>query len=175
MSWSPQKAGRDVGELCGIEPLNVTASNDIDALLALKPSLGRSHAKLLAERGATVVVNDLGVGPDGRNFLRANAEEVADEISDADIRNVIDVHLMGTVWMCRAAWPHMRDAGTEQAGRAGDGVRLAQRVVRGQLEHPDLAGSTVDLHHGSRRQCLGGPLDVDDARKSEFAGHYRGV
>ncbi len=34
-----------------------------------------------------------------------------DEISDADIRNVIDVHLMGTVWMCRAAWPHMRDAG----------------------------------------------------------------
>jgi len=127
------------------------------------PSLGRSHAKLLAQRGAKVVVNDLGVGPDGRNILRANAEQVADEIcraggdavadlhsvadedgarqvvqtaldvwgrvdilvnnagvcfmahfdeiSDADIRNVIDVHLMGTVWMCRAAWPHMRDAG----------------------------------------------------------------
>lgn len=128
-----------------------------------EPSLGRSHAKLLAQRGAKVVVNDLGVGPDGRNILRANAEQVADEIcaaggeavadlhsvadedgarrvvqtamdvwgrvdilvnnagvcfmahfdeiSDADIRNVIDVHLMGTVWMCRAAWPHMRDAG----------------------------------------------------------------
>ncbi|MEE3754314.1 SDR family NAD(P)-dependent oxidoreductase [Mycobacterium intracellulare] len=128
-----------------------------------EPSLGRSHAKLLAQRGAKVVVNDLGVGPDGRNVLRANAEQVADEIcaaggeavadlhsvadedgarrvvqtaldvwgrvdilvnnagvcfmahfdeiSDADLRNVIDVHLMGTVWMCRAAWPHMRDAG----------------------------------------------------------------
>ena len=36
-AWSPEKAGRDVGELCGIEPLNVKASNDIDALLALKP------------------------------------------------------------------------------------------------------------------------------------------
>lgn len=128
-----------------------------------EPSLGRSHAKLLAERGAKVVVNDLGVGPDGRNLLRASAEQVADEIcaaggeavadvhsvadadsarnvvqtaldrwgrldilvnnagicfmtqfdeiSDADVRNVIDVHMMGTVWMCRAAWPHMREAG----------------------------------------------------------------
>jgi NAD(P)-dependent dehydrogenase (short-subunit alcohol dehydrogenase family) len=127
------------------------------------PSLGRSHAHLLAERGAKVVVNDLGVGPNGRGVLRANAEQAAeeiraaggeavadqhsvadedgarkvvataletwgrldivvnnagvcfmvhfDEISDADIRNIIDVHLMGTIWMCRAAWPHMRAAG----------------------------------------------------------------
>ncbi|MFZ1163117.1 SDR family NAD(P)-dependent oxidoreductase [Mycobacterium sp.] len=127
------------------------------------PSLGRSHAKLLAERGAKVVVNDLGVGPDGRGILRADAEQVVDEIraaggaavadqhsvadedsarevvqtaldtwgrldilvnnagvafivhfdeiSSADIRKVIDVHLMGTLWMCRAAWPFMRDAG----------------------------------------------------------------
>jgi NAD(P)-dependent dehydrogenase (short-subunit alcohol dehydrogenase family) len=127
------------------------------------PSLGRSHAALLAERGAKVVVNDLGVGPDGRGIMRANAEQVVneiraaggeaiadqhsvageegarsvvataldawgrldivvnnagvcamahfDEISSADIRQIIDVHLMGTVWMCRAAWPHMREAG----------------------------------------------------------------
>jgi NAD(P)-dependent dehydrogenase (short-subunit alcohol dehydrogenase family) len=128
-----------------------------------QPSLGRSHAKFLAERGAKVVVNDLGVGPDGRGILRSNAEQVAgeiraaggeavadqhsvadedsacdvvqtaldiwgrldilvnnagialiahfDEISSADIRKMIDVHLMGTLWMCRAAWPCMRDAG----------------------------------------------------------------
>jgi NAD(P)-dependent dehydrogenase (short-subunit alcohol dehydrogenase family) len=127
------------------------------------PSLGRSHAALLAERGAKVVVNDLGVGPDGRGTMRANAQQVAeviraaggeavadqhnvadeegarrvvataldtwgrldilvnnagvcfmvhfDEITSADIRNIIDVHLMGTLWMCRAAWPHMREAG----------------------------------------------------------------
>ena len=30
-AWSPDKAGRDVGELVGIEPLGVTASNDADA------------------------------------------------------------------------------------------------------------------------------------------------
>ncbi|WP_319453347.1 MULTISPECIES: dihydrodipicolinate reductase [unclassified Mycobacterium] len=36
-AWSDDKVGRDVGELCGIEPLGVTATNDVDALLALKP------------------------------------------------------------------------------------------------------------------------------------------
>ncbi len=36
-AWSPDKVGRDVGDLCGIEALGVTATNDVDALLALKP------------------------------------------------------------------------------------------------------------------------------------------
>ncbi|OHU99130.1 dihydrodipicolinate reductase [Mycobacterium talmoniae] len=36
-AWSPDKAGRDVGELCGIAPIGVAATNDVDALLALKP------------------------------------------------------------------------------------------------------------------------------------------
>jgi hypothetical protein len=36
-AWSPDKVGRDVGELCGLAPLGVAATNDIDALLALRP------------------------------------------------------------------------------------------------------------------------------------------
>ena len=36
-AWSDDKAGRDVGELCGLDPIGVTATNDVDALLALKP------------------------------------------------------------------------------------------------------------------------------------------
>jgi 2,4-diaminopentanoate dehydrogenase len=36
-AWSPEKAGHDVGELCGIQPLGVKATNDIAALLALRP------------------------------------------------------------------------------------------------------------------------------------------
>jgi hypothetical protein len=35
-AWSPDKAGLDVGVLAGIEPLGVAATNDVDALLALK-------------------------------------------------------------------------------------------------------------------------------------------
>ena len=36
-AWSDDKAGRDAGELVGIAPLGVKATNDVDALLALKP------------------------------------------------------------------------------------------------------------------------------------------
>ena len=36
-AWSDDKVGRDVGELAGIEPLGIKATNDVDALLALKP------------------------------------------------------------------------------------------------------------------------------------------
>jgi 2,4-diaminopentanoate dehydrogenase len=36
-AWSAEKVGRDVGELCGMEPLGVLATNDIDQLLELKP------------------------------------------------------------------------------------------------------------------------------------------
>jgi hypothetical protein len=36
-AWSPDKVGRDAGELCGIGPLGVQATDDVDALLALQP------------------------------------------------------------------------------------------------------------------------------------------
>jgi hypothetical protein len=36
-AWSAAKVGCDVGELCGLAPLGVTATDDIDALLALRP------------------------------------------------------------------------------------------------------------------------------------------
>lgn len=36
-AWSPGKAGRDVGELCGLDPIGVTAMNDVDALMAMRP------------------------------------------------------------------------------------------------------------------------------------------
>jgi NAD(P)-dependent dehydrogenase (short-subunit alcohol dehydrogenase family) len=127
------------------------------------PGLGRAHAMLLASRGARVVVNDLGVGPDGRSVVSADATQVVDEIvaaggeamadlhsvadeaeakkvvetaldgwgrvdilvnnagigvvSDFDeidsghLEKVLGVHLMGSIWMCRSVWPHMRRAG----------------------------------------------------------------
>jgi NAD(P)-dependent dehydrogenase (short-subunit alcohol dehydrogenase family) len=31
-----------------------------------------------------------------------------DEISSRDINRIIDTHLKGSMWMCRAVWPHMR-------------------------------------------------------------------
>jgi NAD(P)-dependent dehydrogenase (short-subunit alcohol dehydrogenase family) len=45
--------------------------------------LGRSHALLLAERGARVVVNDLGGGADGTGASESPAEQVVREIQEA--------------------------------------------------------------------------------------------
>jgi hypothetical protein len=36
-AWSPDKVGRDVGVLCGIEPLGVATTDELSALLALDP------------------------------------------------------------------------------------------------------------------------------------------
>jgi hypothetical protein len=36
-AWGAEKVGRDVGELCGIAPVGVLATDDVDALLALRP------------------------------------------------------------------------------------------------------------------------------------------
>jgi len=128
-----------------------------------KPSLGEAHARYLAARGAKVVVNDLGIGPDGTGALPANAQTIVDEInaaggeavgdthsvaepesaeavvqtaldtwgqvdilvnnagvvffapfeeiSTADLRRIHDSHLYGSLWMARAAFPHMKKAG----------------------------------------------------------------
>lgn len=36
-AWAEDKVGQDVGTLCGIDPIGVTATNDVDALLGLRP------------------------------------------------------------------------------------------------------------------------------------------
>src|SRR6266511_2446521 len=36
-AYSPEKVGQDVGVLCGIEPIGIRATDDVDALLALEP------------------------------------------------------------------------------------------------------------------------------------------
>jgi hypothetical protein len=36
-AWSPDKVGEDVGTLCALDPVGVTASDDVDALLASRP------------------------------------------------------------------------------------------------------------------------------------------
>jgi NAD(P)-dependent dehydrogenase (short-subunit alcohol dehydrogenase family) len=146
-----------------------------------RPSLGRSYAQLLAERGAKVVVNDLGVGPDGKGRERAHADAVAaeinaaggeaiadtnsvseeesaravvqtaldawgrvdilinnagvcvlaefDEVTSRDIRRMVDVHVYGNIWMSRAVWPHMKQAGYGRIVNATSGALIGSRYV----------------------------------------------
>ena len=80
-AWSPDKVGRDVGELCGIDPVGVTATDDVDALLAPRPRLRRLQPDVadvdelvrILEAGVNVVstaafINGRGLG-DGRDRL----------------------------------------------------------------------------------------------------------
>src|SRR5581483_3338747 len=83
-AWSPDKVGRDVGELCGLERLGVTATHDVDALLALRPDcvvynpMWPSIDELvrILEAGANVVstaafINGRRLGPDRERLVAA--------------------------------------------------------------------------------------------------------
>ena len=62
-AWSADKVGRDVGELAGTDALGVTATDDVDALLALRPDCviynplwpDIDHLVRILESGANVV------------------------------------------------------------------------------------------------------------------------
>lgn len=57
------------------------------------PSLGRAHALLLAARGASVVVNDIGHDPETPGYQGvASAEQVAEEIRRRGGKAVADTH-----------------------------------------------------------------------------------
>ena len=125
--------------------------------------LGREHALLLASRGASVVVNDLGSDVDGTGRSGGPADDVVQEIRDAggtavanydsvadesgpaaivgaaideygridilvnnagfiiphafleysrdDFQRLFEVHVLGTMGVTQAAWPHFVDSG----------------------------------------------------------------
>jgi NAD(P)-dependent dehydrogenase (short-subunit alcohol dehydrogenase family) len=53
-----------------------------------------------------------------------------DELSSEDVVAQVNVHLLGTIWMCRAVWPYMRDA---QYGR------IVNTTSRGMLGAPNAS------------------------------------
>jgi NAD(P)-dependent dehydrogenase (short-subunit alcohol dehydrogenase family) len=181
------------------------------------PSLGRAYAQLFAQRGAQVVVNDLGVGADGRGVKRANAVAVAEEIckdggvaiadthsvaerdsaeaivqtaidafgtvdvlvnnagvvnhapfdvlSDADVQRMVNVHLMGTIWMARAVWPYMKEKGY---GRI---VNTASGTLFG-MPHVSIYGAAKGGVFGLTRNLAveGQPYDIKVNTLSPAAG-----
>lgn len=159
------------------------------------PSLGRAYALLLAGRGASVLVNDIGSDPAMRHYPGdACAETVAAEIRAAggsavadthsvagpesaeaivaaafaafgrvdilinnagvsvgapidvmtpqDFQRHIDVNLMGTAWMCRAAWPRMKAAGY---GRIVNTTSSAMTGFAGQSAYAASKGGVWSL------------------------------
>src|ERR1700739_1154871 len=67
--YSPEKGGKDAGELAGIEPLGVAATDDADALIALAPDAVVYAASGPERDGAAV--------PDYLRLLRAGINVVS--------------------------------------------------------------------------------------------------
>jgi len=83
-AWSPDKVGRDVGDLCGIDPIGVTATDDVAHLLGLRPDCvvynpmwqDVGELERILEAGVNVVstaafVNGRGLAGDRERLLRA--------------------------------------------------------------------------------------------------------
>jgi NAD(P)-dependent dehydrogenase (short-subunit alcohol dehydrogenase family) len=185
--------------------------------------LGRADALLLASRGARVVVNDLGTGPDGKGIERAHADAVAQEIRDLggeaiadtnsvaeeesarailqtalhhygridilvnnagivrlgefwalsseDIEQSVQVHLMGNIWMCRAALPHMRE---QNYGRIVNVTSVAMWGARYTVIYGAAKAGILGLTRGIAYECADLDIKVNALapRANTTAGYY---
>jgi 2,4-diaminopentanoate dehydrogenase len=106
---SPDKVGKDVGELAGAEPLGLTATNDADALIALAPDCVVYAASGPERDGAAV--------PDYVRLLAAGI-------------NVVSTSSTSLVYPPSYFAPHLRDE-LEAAAKAGGASFYASGIFPG--------------------------------------------
>jgi 2,4-diaminopentanoate dehydrogenase len=83
-AWSADKVGRDAGQLCGLASTGIAATNDVDALLALKPDcvvynpmwIDVDELVRILDSGANVVTTAAFIT--GHSLGKANRQRVID-------------------------------------------------------------------------------------------------
>jgi NAD(P)-dependent dehydrogenase (short-subunit alcohol dehydrogenase family) len=108
--------------------------------------IGRAHAMLLAERGAKVVVNDLGGTKEGTGADPEPAHTVVAEITDAGGTAIAETSDIGTVAGCRA----LVDTAVTEFGRIDIVVNNAGISIWAGPEEADAANldRTLAVHVG---------------------------
>ncbi|MFM7253374.1 MAG: SDR family oxidoreductase [Ilumatobacteraceae bacterium] len=106
--------------------------------------LGRQHALLMAQRGALIVVNDLGGAVDGSGSDKGAAERVVDEIRGLGCEAVADTNSVSTPEGGAA----IIDTAVKAFGRVDVVVNNAG-ILRDKAFHnmePDLLDPVLDVH-----------------------------
>ncbi|HEY6531939.1 MAG TPA: SDR family NAD(P)-dependent oxidoreductase [Acidimicrobiales bacterium] len=164
---------------------------------------GREHARLLAKRGARLVLADYGVEMNGLGSDPSIVEAITKEINDnggeaiglfanvADekeaagivqtavdayggldvvvnnagiyagnwmedtdndqYRRMVDMHYLGTVWVTKAAWPHLKQA------EHGSVVNTSSEAIIGHIpKSPDYAGAKGAVNSFTKALALNG-------------------
>ena len=136
-AWSEEKSGKDIGELCGLAPIGLTATSDIDALL----SDGHPQAQVVAVAPISGLVVDRQIGQG--QFLTAGSATAVYTIAD-----------LSTVWLVA----NVREA---QASH----VQVGQAVAVHVLAVPDrefdarLSYVAASVDPASRRLTVHAVLD----------------
>lgn len=95
-----------------IRALGGSAVADTHSVATEEGAAGVVNTAIEAFGGADILVNNAGV----------SIAAAFDEISSLDAQRHIDINLLGTVWMCRAVWPHMRSKGYGRIVNTGSGA-----------------------------------------------------
>lgn len=95
-----------------IRDLGGSAVADTHSVATEVGAAGLVNTAIQAFGGVDILVNNAGIS------IAAGI----DEMSVADIRRHVDINFLGTVWMCRAVWPHMRAKGYGRIINTGSGA-----------------------------------------------------
>jgi hypothetical protein len=96
-AWSADKVGQDVGTLCGIEPIGITATDDIDVLLALRPDCV-SYMPYRPDIDHVVRILESGVNLASTMYMLSGigyGEDVHERIKDACTRGNSSLYTSG--------------------------------------------------------------------------------
>ena len=97
LAWSPDKQGRDVGELCGLEPIGVRALADIDTLLALQPDCVL-YTPQFPDLGVMVQILEAGINLVSTSYFitgRSFGPEEAERLEAAALRGGVSLYGTG--------------------------------------------------------------------------------
>lgn len=95
-----------------IRALGGNAVADVHSVASEAGATAIVQAAVDAFGGIDIVVNNAGIS------IAAGF----DEMTSRDFQRHIDINLMGPVWMCRAAWPHMRSKSYGRIVNIGSGA-----------------------------------------------------